>query len=161
MKVVWVNKSFSDYRVPVYGQLDKLLNGNLFLIFSGDYTNKRVQQKIKALFGQRAIVLSGERIIWRKGDLKSDFANAYTEIGYQPGLYQAIKENEPDVIIGEGFFKWSFAAFIYRILHGTPLVVSYERTHHTERKSQWFRTLYRKLVIRYLDAMCCNGRLSA
>lgn len=161
MKVIWVNKSFSDYRVPVYAELDKLLNGNLFLIFSGDYTNKRVQQKIKALFGQRAIVLGGERIIWRKGDLKSDFANAYTEIGYQPGLYHEIKKINPDVIIGEGFFKWSLAAFIYRILHSTPLVISYERTHHTERKSQWFRTLYRKLVIRYLDAMCCNGRLSA
>jgi len=161
MRVVWVNKSFSDYRVPVYVELDKILDGNFSIIFSGDHTHGRVQKKIKSALGARAIALKGEHIILRKGDLKSDFANVYAEITYQPGLYHAIKENKPDVIIGEGFFKWTFTAFMYRIFHGTPLVVSYERTHHTERKSQWYRTLYRKAVMKYINAICCNGSLSA
>jgi glycosyltransferase involved in cell wall biosynthesis len=145
----------------VYVELNRLLHGKLSIVFSGDYTPDRVQKRIKSLLGERAIILKGERVIFRKGDLKSNFANAYSEVTYQPGLYQAIKKCNPDVIIGEGFFQWTTAAIIFRILHGIPLVISYERTHHTERNSQWFRTLYRKVVTRLMSAMCCNGRLSA
>jgi glycosyltransferase involved in cell wall biosynthesis len=161
LRVVWVNKSFLDYRIPVYVELNRLLDGKFSIVYSGDYTPDRVQKRIKSLLGEQAIGLRGERIIFRHGDLKSDFANAYSEITYQPGLYQAIKRSNPDVVIGEGFFQWTTAAIIFRILHGIPLIISYERTHHTERNSQWFRTLYRKAVTRLISAMCCNGRLSA
>jgi len=36
----------------------------------------------------------------------------------------------------------------------------YERTTHTERNAQRHRVAYRKWVMRWIDAMCCNGRLS-
>ena len=139
----------------------RLLDGNFSIIFSRDHTSESVQRKIVSALGTKAIALEGEYKIFRKGNVISDFANAYIEVTYQPGIYQAIKKYHPDVIIGEGFFQWTAPAIAYRILHGTPLVISYERTHHTERNSQWFRTLYRKKVIRLVDAMCCNGRLSA
>ena len=41
------------------------------------------------------------------------------------------------------------------------MVICYERTFHTERKAQWYRTLYRKTVLHWVDAMACNGSMSA
>jgi glycosyltransferase involved in cell wall biosynthesis len=39
--------------------------------------------------------------------------------------------------------------------------VCYERWSHTERRAQWYRRAYRRLALRFIDAVCCNGRLSA
>lgn len=163
MRVTWVNRSFLDYRVPVYAELDRLLGGGLTLIYSRDFnhTPYRVQQKIAAVLGNRAVGLAGERNLLRRGDFNSDFANASVEINWQPNLYKQIAASRPDVIIGEGFLKWTVAAITYRLRYGTPLVISYERTAHTERKSQWYRTFYRRLVIRLASAVCCNGVQSA
>jgi glycosyltransferase involved in cell wall biosynthesis len=161
MRVTWVNRSFLDYRVPVFAELDRLLHGNLTVIYSAHHTPDRVQRKISAMLGSRAIALGGEKVIMRKGDTAGDFANAYVEVSYQPGLYSQIRHANPDVLIGEGFFRWTPAAVAYRLIHKTPLVISYERTKHTERHSQWFRVLYRKTVTRIADAICCNGILSA
>ena len=35
----------------------------------------------------------------------------------------------------------------------------YERTTHTERNAQLIRRLYRKAVIKWIDAICCSGKL--
>ena len=161
MKVVWVNRSFLDYRIPVYIELDALLNGNFAVIFSREHTLERVRHKMMSSLGPRAISLNGEKVLFQRNDSKGDFANMSTEICFQPGLLANIKKYKPDVLIGEGFFKWTTAALIYRLLHGTPLIISYERTQHTERHSQWYRTIYRKIVSRFVDAVCCNGSLSA
>lgn len=161
MRVTWVNKSFFDYRVPVYAELDRLLGGQLTLIYSAEHTPERVQRKIAAIFGNRAIALQDEKSLIKLGDFKSDFANKNIEITYQPGLYSRIKSIKPDVLIGEGFFKWTASALAYRLINATPLILSYERTFHTERNSQWIRTFYRKIAIKYVSAVCCNGRLSA
>jgi len=71
-----------------------------------------------------------------------------------------LQELKPDVIICDGFFKWTLPALCYRMRSGTPLVICYERWSHTERFAQWYRKLYRKFVLRFVDAMCCNGTLS-
>lgn len=160
MKVAWVNRSFLDYRVPVYAALDRLLGLNLTVIFSERHTPARVREKIRAVLGVRAVSLAGERVLLRRGAMSGDFANTRIEVSCQPGLYREIKSCAPDVVIGEGFFQWTVAALSYRLVTGTPLVVSYERTRHTERHSQWFRTAYRKAVGQAAAAVCCNGILS-
>jgi glycosyltransferase involved in cell wall biosynthesis len=76
-----------------------------------------------------------------------------------PGLLQKISAIGPDVIVGDGLFKWTTAALAYRLWTGVPLVVNYERTPHTERRAQWYRRWYRKLVLRWIDMVNCNGRL--
>ena len=161
MKVVWVNRSFLDYRVPVYIELNRLLNEKLMVIFSADHTPMRVQRKIAEALGDQAVCLQGERVLARVGDKRSDFANKFVEVAYQPHLYKQIGLSEPDVVIGEGFFKWTTTALVYHLLNRIPLVISYERTRFTERNAQLYRTLYRKTVIKFVDAVCCNGKLSA
>jgi len=146
-----------DYHIPVFAALDEQIGGRLFVIYSKDFVPARVCGKIENVLGPRAIGLTGE---WKLGPEDLNYkANALHSIRFHPGLMKAIKKCEPDVLIGDGFFKWTLAALLYRIIHGVPLVVCYERTAHTERYAQWYRVAYRKFVMRWIDALCCNGRL--
>lgn len=158
MRIAWVTRSFLDYRIPVFRELDRLAEGRLYLVFSKDYVPATVADKACRLLGDRAVAMSGE---WRVGPEDSEFmANRNLSLRFQPGVCRMIRRIAPDVVIGDGFFKWTLPALWHRIRSGTPLVICYERWEHTERFAQWYRKQYRKAVIRYTDAMCCNGLLS-
>jgi len=157
MRITWVTRSFLDYRIPVFEALDSFVGGNFYLIYSTKWTPVRTKNKVGSLLGYRAIVLEGEKNI---GSVDTTgFANSAVGVAYQPGLYRAIAKTSPDVLIADGFFQWTVPAIAYRILKRIPLVVCYERNFHTERNSQRYRTAYRKFVMRWIDAMCCNGKL--
>jgi glycosyltransferase involved in cell wall biosynthesis len=157
LRIAWVTRSFLDYRVPVYKALDEVTHRGLHLLYSGDYVPQRVQEKVRQHLDKRAIGLRGE---WRIGrEDRFYMANRNLSFRFQPGLLKAIRDIRPQVLICDGFFKWTFPALIYRMVTGTPLVILYERTFHTERNAQWFRTLYRKFALRYTDAMSCSGKL--
>jgi len=158
--VTYLARSFLDYRVPVYQALDSLTGGRLHVVYSTLWTPKRVQGKLAGALGERAIALGGEKYVGQR-NASEEMANAAITITYQPGLVSAIARTRPDVLISDGFFKWTPAAIIYRITRRVPLVVCYERTFHTERNAQWYRLMYRRIALRFVDSVCCNGRLSA
>lgn len=157
LRVAYVARSFLDYRLPVYGALDELTGGSFYLLYSAEYVPERAQRKVQQLLGERAIGLRGE---CRLGPEDAGYmANRNVSIRFQPGLFARIRSLRPDVLVCDGFFKWTFPSLVYRAVFGTPLVILYERTFHTERRAQWFRTAYRRLALRYTDAMSCNGQL--
>jgi glycosyltransferase involved in cell wall biosynthesis len=159
IKIAYLARSFLDYRVPVFAALDELTGGGLHVFYSAEVTPPRVAQKIEIVLGRRSIGFRGEV---RCGPKRiANFANTSFRIVYQPGILTALQKTAPDVVIGDGFFQWTSFALLRRLFHGTPIVVCYERTFHTERNAQWYRTLYRKAVLPWVDAMACNGRLSA
>ncbi len=157
MKVLWINPVFLDYRVSVYKELNELLGGALTVLYSADRTPMRVCKKVKGILGDSAIGLSGEKtlLLGQKGRGSCSFLN----LSYQPGFWKQIGMIEHDVIITEGFFQWTPFALSKRIIQKTPLVLSYERTLHTERNCPWWRTQYRKICLRYIDSAICNGQL--
>ena len=114
-------------------------------------------KQLRALLGDRAIVLMGEKSLGVSGPIE---ANTTVCMPWQPGLGRAIARARPDVIVGDGFLKWTYAALLQRMLRGTPLVVCYERWAHVERNAQWYRKAYRKFALGFTDAISCNGRLS-
>jgi len=157
--IAWVTRSFLDYRVPVFRHLSELAEGKLTVIFSGDYVPERVQAVAREVLGDRAIALRGE---WKWGAEDRRFmANRNLSLRLQPGLGRCLRRHQPDVMIGDGFFKWTWQALMHRRRHGTPLVVAYERTAHTERSAQAWRRWYRKWVLRRTDAVACSGSLCA
>lgn len=161
MKILWINPSFLDYRVPVYEELNKLTGGNLSIVFSTSdgRTPERVAKKIKKSLGENAIALKNEKF-FRIGK-NSNFANRFLNIPWQPGLYKIVMDSAADIIIVEGYFQWSPLAFIRKLFKGSPVILSYERTFHTERKSGYLRTLYRKIISKFfIDAAIVNGLLS-
>jgi glycosyltransferase involved in cell wall biosynthesis len=134
-----------------------MLDGELWVIYSEDYVPSHVTNKIRQSLGPRAVGMTGEM---RVGPNQfAGFANTASRVVYQPGLLREIARTKPDVLVGDGFFQWTSFALIYKMFKKTPLVVCYERTFHTERSAQWYRTLYRRFALRFVDAMCCNGRL--
>ena len=158
-RIAYLARSFLDYRIPVFAALDELTQGGLHVFYSREAVPVRVRKKINDLFENRSIGLGGELRIGPKEF--SNFANSSVRIIYQPGLLAAIRRAAPDVIVGDGFFQWSIFALFHRIFYHTPMVICYERTFHTERNAQWYRTLYRKTVLHWVDAMACNGSLSS
>ncbi len=157
MKVVWITRSFLDYRIPVYEALSERLGGNLTLIYNADYVPARCGEKIKRVLGRRAKGLRGE---WSLRRVRADgFTNQGFRIPYQGGLIRAVLQEQPDLLISDGFFQWTYAALFIRAIKHIPHVMCYEKTCHTERNAQWYRTAYRRLVMRWIDAMCCNGTL--
>lgn len=156
-RVVWVTRSFLDYRIPVFAEVDRLLGHSLTLIYSKGYIPPRVSAKVERVLGDRAIGLAGE---WKIGpEDRAGMANRTFSLRYQPGIAKHIRAARPEVLVGDGFFKWTFAAFTYRLRHGVPLMIAYERTFHTERKAQWIRQAFRRRVVAATSAMCCSGKL--
>jgi glycosyltransferase involved in cell wall biosynthesis len=158
--ITYLARSFLDYRVPVFEAVDSLTGGRLHVVYSTLYTPERAQVKLRRVLGERAIALSGEKTIGRPR-ASARMANSSVCFTYQPKLVSAIASTKPDVLLSDEFFKWTVTGIIYRLIHGVPLVVCYERTFHTERDAQWYRVAYRRLALKLVDAVCCDGRLCA
>lgn len=163
MRITWIVRSFRDYRVPVFDNLNKLVSGNLTLIYYRDVVPPRVQRKTEQALGQNSIGLSGElRLVGPKSfatGASGSGNSAGLRIPFQPGLVKVVRRSKPDVMVTDGFFQWTTAALWLRATKGIPHVMLFERTTHTARNAQWYRKAYRKLVMRWIDAMCCNGQL--
>lgn len=158
MRVTYLTRSFLDYRIPVLEALFEKLDHEFFIIYSADYIPERVNNKVRSVLGENAIGMRGEKRIGPNEF--PDFANSAFRVVYQPGLMKKIEQTRPDVLIGDGFFQWTFFALLFTLRHRIPLVICYERTFHTERNVQWLREQYRRVIVRFTAAMACNGILS-
>lgn len=159
MRVLWISPWFGNYRVPVYEELNKLTDGNFYIICSKENTRDLVREKLKCSLGDHAIIMEGEQRS-TFGNEESDFANSALVIKKQPGLYDAIKRVNPDVLIVEGFGSWSPSGIKYAVLHRKKLCMFYERTFHVERNSPWYRTMYRRMAGLPVDYFVVNGDLT-
>ena len=158
MRLLYLARGFLDYRIPVLSEIDKILNKKFYVIFSQEYIHDRVAKKIKALMGNRATGIIGERGLGLQE--YSDYANKKLQFSYHSDILIKINNLRPDVILTNGFGQWTFFALLYKIFHRVKIVICYERTFHTERNAQWYRLIFRKLIARYIDAFSCNGSLS-
>jgi glycosyltransferase involved in cell wall biosynthesis len=161
MRITWVTRSFLDYRIPLYQAVDTLCGGQLTVIYYKDVVPERCRLKVKAILGNRAIALSGEwRLTGKKIQPISAVKGQGMRIPFQPGLTKAITDSNPDVMISDGFFQWTYAPLWLRFWEKTPHIMCYEGTLHTEKNAGIFRTIYRKIANNAIDHILCNGSLS-
>ena len=160
MRITWVTRSFLDYRIPVFAELDRLCGGRLTVIFYRDVVPERCIGKLREIIGDRAVALTGElRLTGKKSAPVSSLKRQGIRIPWQPGLLKACRESRPEVLISDGFFQWTYAALLLRMFCRIPHVMCYEPTAHTERRAGFLRTCYRKIASLAIDAICCNGKL--
>ncbi|MBN2774035.1 MAG: glycosyltransferase family 4 protein, partial [Prolixibacteraceae bacterium] len=158
MKITWVTRSFLDYRIPIYREINRLCGNQLTVIYFKDVVPERCQLKLKEILGERAIALSGEIRIGGKKIENQAFANSSgIRIPLRPGLVKQVKKTKPDIILSDGFFQWTYAALLNNAMYGTPHLMLYERTLHTERNASRVRIFARKLAAKYISAIACNG----
>lgn len=159
MRVLLVNPSFLDYRIPVYQRLYELFDKDFYIIYAHNRVPERVVQKITRIMGDHAICFEGEkRLVF--GDTNSRMSNKWFSIPLTHGLYKAIKSVKADLVISEGFFQWTPQALKYSLFHKVPLVIEYERTAWTERECPKWRTFYRQMIDKFVSGYLCNGKLT-
>jgi glycosyltransferase involved in cell wall biosynthesis len=160
MNITWITRSFLDYRIPVYEELDNLCDHHLSLIYYAEVVPERCRNRIKEILGDRAIDLSGEiRLSGQKSAPISSVKRKGVRIPWQPGLLKTARGTKPDVTVSDGFFQWTYAPLLLRFWNHIPHVMCYEPTKHTEKHAQFFRTWYRKFASHWIDHICCNGSL--
>ena len=160
MRITWVTRSFLDYRIPVFAELDRLCGNQLTVIFYRDVVPERCIEKLRSVIGDRAIGLTGElRLSGKKNAPVSSTGKRGIRIPWQPGLVKECRKSQPDVLISDGFFQWTYAALLLRVFRRIPHVMCYEPTAHTERRAGKLRSLYRRIASHAIDAICCNGSL--
>lgn len=162
LRITYVARSFLDYRIPVYKALDELSNQNFTLIFNADIIPDRCTKKIITILGDRAIPLRGEKRLLFGKNSYSSMANEGFSFPYHKDLIKTIRATKPNVIISDGYLKWTYGSLWVRIFntHGIKHVMCYERTKHTERNAGWLRKLTRKVEGWWIDAIDCNGQLT-
>ena len=161
MKITWITRSFLDYRIPLFQSLNQLCSENLTLIYNDNVVPQRCKNKIKIVLGERAIGLKGEkRLIGKEIQPLSNLSKNNLRVPFQPNLIDVIINSQPDIIISDGFFQWTYAPLWLNFIKKIPHIMCYEGTLHTERNVGFFRLLYRKIVSRYINIIHVNGILS-
>jgi len=162
MNITWVTRSFLDYRIPLYAELNRLCNNNLTVIYNAEVVPERCKSKLSNVLGAKSIGLYGEfRLSGKKIQPLSNIKKNGLRIPYQPKLVKIIKKTEPDVIITDGFFQWTYAALILNFTRKIPHVMCYEGTEHTERNAGLLRLKFRKFASSYINLIHANGTLSS
>jgi glycosyltransferase involved in cell wall biosynthesis len=162
MKIVWITRSFLDYRIPVFEEMARLNGVEFSLCYCKEAVPNRVDSKILSVLSRNHQGFSGE---WRfpypsMADVPEKYGfKRIPRLFVQPKLIKKVLRFQPDVVVTDGFAKWTYAALYLRIIKRIPHVMCYERTAHTERNAQWYRVAYRKFVMRWIDAICCCGSL--
>lgn len=156
-RVLWVNPSFLDYRIPLYKEMHSLCGGEFYLVYGRERIPDRCHRAVVEALGDHAIPLKEDRYDFGR---RTEFANSGVSIPIPHGLYKAISDVRPDAVIAEGFFKYTPWAAHYATLHRIPLLIAYERTKHTERHCQLWRRLYRRLVNLFANGYVANGKLT-
>ena len=89
MKIVWVTRSFLDYRIPVFKALKGLNKGEFKVIFNEDYIPDDVVTKVKKELGDSCIGLKGELTLGNK-NTTNKWANKGLRIPFQTKLIKTI-----------------------------------------------------------------------
>ena len=92
-RVLWVNPSFLDYRIPLYQELYKALHEEFYLVYSKFQIPLRCEKKIHSAINDHAISVRAEKIINFK---RNGYANQGMRICFSRGLYQSIASAHPD-----------------------------------------------------------------
>lgn len=149
-KIFWIIRDLSNglYRIDLLNYLLGKVNFTLI-------TNRLY----KRFLGDQAAV--GDGFVAGQRFTDHELANKSYSFTFHFGLFFKLFLERPEVIVCEGFFRWSFYALVYRIFfRKSKLIMLYERTHRTERSAQIIRTLYRKFFLKICDLIVCSGRAS-
>lgn len=84
------------------------------------------------------------------------FQGRFPNLYFSPILYWKLFNSDAHLVIFEGTSASFFIASLLMRIKGVKVIVSFERTLHTERYNKWYRTIFHKIFLNYL----ANGILS-
>lgn len=86
------------------------------------------------------------------------FGSKLPNLYFSPYLYKEIMKLKVDAVIFEGTSLSFFIASLLMRIKGAKIIISFERTPHTERYNGWYRSLFHKLFLNGLvHGVLSNG----
>lgn len=149
--VVYVARTVLIYRAKFLAELAARV-GSLAVVAS----DAQVDTASKQLLAERGVttnLLSGE---WVLND-NTYRASPWFRLLIQPGLFKAVLTMRPKVLIIEGFGYWSLPALVCKFFFGSKVLISWERTAHTERNNGRLKNTYYRMFMKAADAYLANG----
>lgn len=160
MRVLYTNPVFSDYRIPFYEELNKLFDGEFYVMYSPlRYTmvkQEHVLPKIKERIGNFSYEYNGEIVKLVKKPFNKDF-DSYYRFPIMHDFFKSLSKYNPDILITEGFFQWTPMVVWYAWRHKLPVYIGYERTAHTERFAPKLKIWERKFIDKFVTGYFANG----
>ena len=93
MRILWLNPSFLDYRIPVYKKINKLADNNFYLIFSKHRCKSHIPLKTKIALGENAICFKYDKVL--NIGLNHTMANKHIDIPITIGLFNETSNPQP------------------------------------------------------------------
>ena len=156
MKIVWSHNWFLEYRVAVFEAMEKNFS-QFSIIYASRNLSNAVQKQLEDRVSMRYDVVKDFRIELRLPNSRSNFANKVFGVSLPFGLPKLLWKLKPDILVGEGFFRWGLIHLIFKPILGYKYVMCYERTRNTERKAPQFVTWLRRRVLFLIDDVIVNG----
>jgi glycosyltransferase involved in cell wall biosynthesis len=86
------------------------------------------------------------------------FRSKIPNLYFSPGLYWGLLKSDVDVVIFEGTSLSFFIASLIMRIKGVKIIISFERTLHTERYNKWYRIKFHKILLKILaHGILANG----
>jgi glycosyltransferase involved in cell wall biosynthesis len=151
-KSVLITNIPNPYRVPLFNELSKQLkndNIHLKIIFANKTYKRRLFQLNESDFQFDYTFLDNEAITVGNN-------NENTYFTYK-GLYQQLKNENPDSIIVSGFSSATIKVFLYSLIKRTPYIIWNGSIAKKGRKDSFIRTLQRKLLTHFAKAFIAYG----
>jgi len=151
-KSVLITNIPNPYRVPLFNELSKQLkndNIHLKIIFANKTYKRRLFQLNESDFQFDYTFLDNEAITVGNN-------NENTYFTYK-GLYQQLKNENPDSIIVSGFSSATVKVFLYSLINRTPYIIWNGSIAKKGRKDSFIRTLQRKLLTHFAKAFIAYG----
>lgn len=151
-KVVLITNIPNPYRVPLFNELSKQLkneNTRLKIIFANKTYKRRLFRINENDFNFDYCYLNNEAITVGNNSENSYFT--------YKGLFQQLKNENPDVIIVSGFSSATIKVFLYSLIKRTPYIIWNGSIAKKGRKDSFIRTLQRRLLTSFATAFVAYG----
>ena len=158
MRIIWVTRSFLDYRLPLYRELATFPGVEFHLLAAKDRVPEALREETVRVLGDRVDFLVGEKCFGAPYKPEQT-SNSVRRVFWQPGLAKRIMATKPDVVITDAFNHWTLPVLHLRGRYKFKHIVCYERTAHTERNAPWLKKRFIRFAGRRIDAIHYNGVL--
>lgn len=156
MKIIWSHNWFLEYRIAVFREMQTEFT-DFHVIYASENLSKSVCKDLENEISNKHDLVRDFDIRINLPNSNSNFANTSFGIKFPFGLFNKLLKLKPDILVGEGFFRWGLIHLLVKKFIGYKYVMCYERTLHTERNAPKIITWLRKLALRRIDYIIVNG----
>lgn len=154
--IVLITNIPTPYRIPLFNLLNKEIERygwNLHVIFSSKGYKRRQFELNEQDFKFKYTFLDGGKYSIGKDAEKTFF--------FYRGLWRQLKTIQPAHIIASGFSPATLMCTLWNLVKGTPFSIWSGTIEKGNRKTPWWRRIFRKLLLSRASSFIAYGSMAA